>query len=182
MEDFEVFQADFTRYCRQIAEGVGVRIHWDEAKLRDAHKAWCSRCAYWKSERVPSGSDGLSHVKILALLLFQLSEFSWVTVVEACEPTAPGLGNPYTGTGADFDLVRADIVDAEGTYLGFQFAINSITTIEREREDRLEPYIFRITPDFEHDILAYMLSEARDEFALYLMLKALFVRFGGNSL
>ena len=72
--------------------------------------------------------------------------------------------------------VRKDINAGRSAYLGYQFCIFVINFFERWRIDKRQAFEFRMTSDMEHNLLVYILSDCRDPMAIYLILKALYIR------
>ena len=54
--------------------------------------------------------------------------------------------------------------------------MNLVRWFERQRTDKRQAFVFRMTDELEHNFLSYLLSEKRDSMAIYLFLEALFVR------
>jgi hypothetical protein len=75
-----------------------------------------------------------------------------------------------------FNETRKDINGARGTFFAFQFAIAVMNSFEIARDDRAQPFVFRLTDDLEHDLMVYLLSERRDFMAMFLIFKALYAR------
>jgi hypothetical protein len=92
------------------------------------------------------------------------------------DPAEDGLENAFAGTADEKEEVRKDINAGRGTYLGFQFVLLVMNWFEEARPDCREEFVFRLTPDMEHDFLHYLLSEARSDVATFLVLKALYAR------
>jgi hypothetical protein len=179
LKDFGLFWEDMRKFVLAVSHGVGLSFETDEEALQIAHANWVARCAMWQRERLQQRSIGLSHVKILSLLLYQLASVDWATKFHKCSETPDGLNNPYTGKPRLVkDDTRLGIIEGGGTYLAFQFVIHMINWFEIPRTDRSVPFEFRLTPDLEHDLMLYLGSEIKDELALFLMLKCLYVRPG----
>lgn len=119
-------------------------------------------------------------MKIFSLLLFQMASVEWVHKIFDSVPE-PSPVAPYYDKPDLRARIRKNIQGGPECYLAFQFVINFLNQIEAVRTDRTEPFIFRLTPDLQHDILVYLHSEARDELATFLILKALYARPGSRA-
>lgn len=165
--------------ARRLAHSVGYLISIDDEKLAIAHRNWVARCEFWQPERVKNGQP-LSEMKKLALLLFQLASVDWVgEIVETT--TEPSEVSRYRGNIPLWEAIRKGICSGPEAYFGLQFVVQVINRIERARQDRVEVFRFRLTPDLQHDILVYLHSDAKDDLALFLILKALYSRHGGRA-
>jgi hypothetical protein len=172
--DFGTFRYAFLRYCTMMAKACGYSFSFDQDALAIAHANWRGQCQLWEKTRMMPNSHGLSHVKILAILLYQLSCVEWVTDLYEFDSSRDGI--EFNGTNDEREETRKDINGGRGTYLAFQFAVQVIGWFEKARIDRLQDFEFRLTTALEHDMMVYLLSEKREETAVYLILHALFTR------
>jgi hypothetical protein len=172
--DFDEFRHDFLRQCQIVARACGYTFTFNQDRLKIAHDNWKGQCKLWEDKYLMADSRGLSPVKILALLLYQLSCVDWVTSLHEYDGSLDGL--EFDGTPDQRNDVRRDINAGRGTYLAFQFVIQTINWFESARVDCLQPFMFRLTGALEHDTMVYLLSERREEMAIYLMLHALYAR------
>lgn len=170
------FRYDFLRQCQFLCKAVGYSFTFDGEAFRIIHENWRAQCEYWKKERVAQDADGLSHLKVLAILLHQLASLEWVKQLTEFDPAEDGLEKAFAGTPAEREEVRKDINAGRGTYLGFQFIILVMNWFEVARPDCREEFHFRLTSDIEHDFMHYLLSEGATDVAVYLFLKALYAR------
>lgn len=121
-------------------------------------------------------SDSLSHIKIMAILLFVLAQNEWVHALEEFESDSDHREGDYNGTPEEREESRRDINAGRGTFLALQFVFAILNSFEQARDDRQQEFLFRLTHELEHDIMVYLLSERRDDMAIYLMLEALYAR------
>lgn len=175
LADFDQFKYDFLKYCKILGKTVGFDVVQDQAALKEAHDSWCARCTLWKDNYVNTSKE-LSHLKILSILLFQLSHFEWVKDIFEWDSDSEDIGWSFRGSASEREELRKDINAGRGTYLAFQFVLRMMSWYETARIDRVPFTGSRITADLEHDILVYLLSERREEMATYLILKALYIR------
>jgi hypothetical protein len=85
-------------------------------------------------------------------------------------------GWDFSGTTDERNEARLDLNAGRGAYLGFLFATWVLNWYEAGRTDRQTPFRHRITHDLQHDLLVYLQSGRGDEMAVFLILKALYVR------
>lgn len=121
-------------------------------------------------------SYGLSHLKIMAILLVSLASVEWVQEIEEFDADGRHDEWEYVGTKDERGETRADVRAGRGTFLAFQFAIAVLNSFEVSRDDRKQLFEFRLTTDLEHDLMVYLTSERRDSMAMFLIFKALYAR------
>jgi len=121
-------------------------------------------------------SNELSHLKILALLLFELASVPWVKELNEFDSSAAERDTHFAGTEEEKVDVRKDIAAGRGTYLAWNFVVMVTNWFEGARTDRIQRFEYRGTLDFEHDMMVYLLAADREQTATYLILKALYAR------
>jgi hypothetical protein len=171
------FKRNLVANCQQTANAAGYRIEVDEEAILIAHKNWVGQCLLWMKERVQNGTKELSHIKVLAILLHQLVSVEWVKEIYVAGSGSERL----TSKPERLEKLQSCIQKGRGSYLAFQFVISLINWFETARRDSKQPFVFRLTPDLEHDIMVYLGSEARDELSTFLILKALYARKGERA-
>jgi hypothetical protein len=176
LASFDDFRYEFLRHCTLLCKVCGYYFDFNQQLLEIAHKNWKAQCDLWQASRIMKDSSHLSHLKIAAILIQELSDVEWVTNLYEYDPSSEILNVDFSGTSEEREEVRKDINAGRGTYLGFQFVMQVLNWFEQARIDRAQPFIFRMTSDLEHDIMVYLLSEYRNAMAIFLTLKALYVR------
>jgi hypothetical protein len=178
MEDYDSFFEALMRCVQPFAKSCGYSFEHDSAALKAAHAGWVAECKEWETSRLMKDSNGLSHLKILAILMDHLAKVPWIKSLHEFdfENSRDARHYEFPGTADECVATKADINAGRGAYLGYQFSLAVVRWFEAGREDKIETYAFRMTPDLEHDFLVYLLSEKRDAMAVYLFLMALFVR------
>lgn len=176
LESYDAFKDDLLRYCYFISKACGYYPQVDFPKLKVAHANWCAECQLWETSYVMRDSNGLSHLKIMAMLLVNLSSVDWVKELEEYDAEGMHDEGEFAGTPEELEETRLDINAARGTFFAFQFAIAVVNAFEIARDDREQEFVFRLTTDLEHDLMVYLLSERRDSMAMFLILKALYAR------
>jgi hypothetical protein len=174
LADADHFRVDFLSFCYPIVKALGYYFEFDQAALHAAHADWKSRCETWEKSYIMPDSDGLSHLKIMAILLDKLTTVPWLTVAYDRDSSADGF--EFNGSELQREECRKDFNAGREAYLGFQFVIQVLNWFERARIDRKPPFAYRMTHDLEHDFMVYLLSERREEMAIFLFFKALYVR------
>lgn len=172
--DYAEFKYEFLLFCYTLSKVCGYYPQVDFPKLEAAHEEWAALCHVWKASYVARESEKLSHLKIMAVLLFALSKVEWVKELEEFDPDNEPC--QYAGTEAEKEETRKDINAGRGTFLGLQFVLGILNAFEAARDDRQEEFAFRLTHDLEHDLMVYLLSERRDDMAIFLIMKALYAR------
>ena len=112
----------------------------------------------------------------MGLLLFSLGKVEWAAELEEFDAGEAHDEWEYNGTPEEREESRLDLNAGRGTFLALQFVFAILNGFEAARDDRLEPFKFRLTHDLEHDLMVYLLSERRDDMAIFLILKALYAR------
>jgi hypothetical protein len=176
--DYKAFFHDFMNIIQPLIKCCGYWFEWDTQALKAAHAAWVAECAEWESSRLMPGSDGLAELKVFAILMYHLAQVPWVKELSEFdfENSSDAREYEFAGTPEDCKATRADINAGRGAYLGYQFCMAHIQWCERNRTDKVQPFVFRMTDELEHNFLSYLLSEKRDPLPIYLFLEALFVR------
>lgn len=174
LKDFTSFSSYLTFRAGDLCKSVGYHFEVDQEALRSAHNEWVALCEYWLKSKLMPNSNGLSHLKLMALLLYALCKFDWVKVL--LEWSANNDGSAFDGTPEERRELQRDINKARGKFLAYTFAIDVIEWFEQGREDRVEEFVPRMTHDMEHDLLAYLMAGNVDPIGLFLILKALYVR------
>lgn len=175
LSDYESFNYAFRQFCY-----ANFKVHELDAQfipnvIKQIHAQWVTDNEKWLNEETPEHTTRLSHVKILALLLYNLN-------------AEPFLGNffdheyqedvPYAFKGTDEEkaAARRDLIDGREAILALDFCLLIINWFEKNRMDRAIPYRQPMTPDMRHDLLGYLLNGSVDRKALYLILKAMYLR------
>ncbi|WP_439572771.1 hypothetical protein [Phreatobacter sp.] len=173
--DYEEFNHAFRGFCFANFKVFGVKADFVPNVTRRIHERWVADHDRWIQDETSAATTKLSHVKIAALLLFALT-------------SEPFIGNMYDheyqeeekykfrGTEAQFEAARQDLIDGREVLLAFDFAIIVINWFEQNRVDRAIPFRQPLTADMRHDILSYLLNGSPDPKALYLILKAMYLR------
>jgi len=173
--DFEAFNYDFRRYCFACMRVYGIKSDFIPNALKQIHEQWVDAHNDWLNYETHESTTKLSHVKICALLLHSLC-------------AEPFLGNMYdhvyeeeekytfSGPAELFEKARKDFIDGREAIISLDLCTLIINWFERNRTDRSTPYSQRMTEDMRHDILSYIVTDSCDKKAIYLMLKALYLR------
>jgi hypothetical protein len=173
---YDAFKDDFLRHCYFISKACGYYPQVSFQNLKVAHGKWCAECQVWESHYVMADSVGLSHLKIMAILLVSMAGIDWVQELEEYDPSGNRDDGEFIGTAEELEESRRDINAGRGTFLAFQFAMDVLNAFEMSRDDRKQPFEFRLTTDLEHDLMVFLLSERRDAMAIFLFFKALYAR------
>lgn len=178
MKSYDAFFEGFMGIIQPFVKSAECWAVWDSDALRAAHAGWVAECQEWETNRLMPNSNGLAELKIFAILMHHLALVPWVKEVTEFdyENSTDARHYDFAGAPEDKSEVRADIAAGRGGYLGYQFCMNLIRWFERQRDDKVQEFCFRMTDALEHNFLSYLLSERRDSMAIYLFLEALFVR------
>jgi len=174
--DYATFRRSFIGYSDPVAKVCGYRLEINDSNLRSAHAQWVSICDVWERSYLMTDSDGLSHTKILALLLYTLAQIDWLPSIYEHDSADLDRKFEFAGNPEELEETRKDINAGRGTYFALQFVLLVMNWFEKARADRLGLFEYRMTVDLEHNLMVYLLSERRDEMAVYLVLEALYTR------
>jgi hypothetical protein len=175
MSDYEEFNYEFRTFCNMHFKVHGIQVDFVPNVTKQIHNQWTQDHQYWLDQETDERTQALSHVKICALLLANLV-------------SEPFLGNfydheyqedvPYVfrGTDAQKAAARQDLIDGREHVLSLDFVILIIDWYERNRIDRATLFRQPMTEDMRHDLINYLLSGKVEKKALYLILKALYLR------
>jgi hypothetical protein len=175
LSDYDSFNYEFRRFCFQLGQAFGLDLQFDGNQLKLAHQNWHDDCENWRNHHFPGQAEALSHIKVTALLLHHLSGTPLFSAVYDHEFNSDP-SYTFCGTQAQFDEAKAELVAAREAILSLDFCLGIICWYEERRIDREQPYEFRMTRDLRHDIISHLVSRKTDPKALYLILKALFIR------
>jgi hypothetical protein len=119
----------------------------------------------------------------------QIALNEWVAGIEEYEATGHEQEGEFAGTPEEWTESRRDLNAGRGTFLGYQFASDVLNSFEQSRDDRVQPYLYRMTLDLEHDFMVFLLWERGHdqdlflfEMSTFLFFKALFVRDSKSDL
>jgi hypothetical protein len=183
LSDYEAFKDAFLRYCYFLSKAIGYYPQVDFKALKLIHENWKNRCQIWADQYIMKDSDGLSHLKILSILLSQIALNEWVAELEEFDPEGLHEEGEYNGTPEEHEESKQDLNAGRGTFLGYQFVADLLNSYEESRDDKIQPFVYRMTADLEHDLMVFLLWErgrGQDlflfEISTFLFFKALFVR------
>lgn len=176
LSDYEAFRREFLEYVYFYSKALGYYPQVDFEKLKAAYDSWVAEVGIWQQSLVMPNSNGLSHLKIMAIMLTNLASVDWVKELEDFDPTNDRREGDFHGTVEEQQETRDDIDGGRGTFLAYQFTMDILNSFESSRDDRTEPFKFRMTTDLEHDIMVFLTSDRRDSIAVFLIFKALYAR------
>ncbi|MQX37929.1 hypothetical protein [Roseospira navarrensis] len=174
-EDFDDFNYGFRSYCFQQFRVYSIHVDFVPGALQQIHRRWVERCEVWLNQETHPTTKKLSHIKRAALLLHALTSIQFLGNFQEHEYDEEQKYD-FRGTADQFNQSKQDLIDAREAVLALDFVLNIIHYFESNRIDREEPFSVRLTMDMRHDILSYILSGEPQEKALYLILKALYLR------
>lgn len=175
LTDYDGFSYEFKRFIFQITQAFGLDCRFDSNTLRLAHAKWKEDCEVWRTQHFAGEADALSHIKVAALLLHNLASSPFIAGLYDHEFTTEPEYH-FSGTPEQYDEARQDLISAREVILSLDFCISIICWYEERRIDRTDPHVFRMTVDLRHDIISYLVSRQSEQKAVYLILKALFIR------
>lgn len=178
--DFDKFNYSFRAFCFAQFRVFDLRADFVPNVLNQAHKQWVEDCASWLANETHHTTKQLSHVKMIALLLYNLVSTNFLgNFFDHEYQEEPKF--TFQGSYVDRGYAKQDLIDGREAVLSMDFCLSVIAWFEQNRTDRAEDYKNPLTKDMRHDILTYLISEKCDVKGLYLTLKALFLRAGGNG-
>ncbi|SCX04032.1 hypothetical protein DSM25558_0603 [Agrobacterium sp. DSM 25558] len=180
--DYDEFNYAFRKYCFLQFRAYSIHAEFVPNVTRQIHTMWCESCNRWLSKETDAQTSRLSYLKRASLLLSALVSLQYLGNVvqhdynEEDKVTFRGPPEIYASS-------RQDLIDAREVVLALDFVLNIIHYFEENRIDRAEDFKPRITIDMRHDLIGYLLSGKSEEKAIYLILKALYLRHsaGGSA-
>lgn len=173
--NYEEFNFSFRRYCFIQLKAYSLHADFVPNVTKQIHEQWVDSCQKWLADRTDHNTTKLSYLKRASLLLHSLVSIQFLgnfkehTYEEELKFTFRGNDTQYLDS-------RKDLIDARDAILSLDFVLNIINYFEEHRIDRVEPFRMPLTLDMRHDLLFYLLSGEVDDKALYLILKALYLR------
>jgi len=180
--DYDEFNYAFRKYCFLQFRAYGVKAEFVPNVTKEIHTGWVDSCQRWLTKETDDTTQKLSYLKRASLLLNSmvslqfLGNFAEHEYDEEAKVEFRGPTDLYTSS-------RQDLIDARDIVLALDFVLNIIHYFEENRIDRAEPFRLRLTVDMRHDLIGYLISGKTDEKAIYLILKALYLRHsaGGSA-
>lgn len=177
MADYEAFKDAYLRYCYHLSKAIGYYPHVDFKALKRIHENWSSRCVVWADRYIMKDSDSLSHLKVLSILLTQIALNEWVSELEIFDGDGDHNEWEYNGTPEEKEESKKDLNAGRGTFLGYQFISDLLMSFEESRDDKIQPFEYRMTADLEHDFMVFLLWERGHEQDLWLFEVSTFLFF-----
>lgn len=182
LSDYDSFNYAFREFCIAHLKVHSLHAEFVPNVTRQIHAQWVADHSEWLDNETDEHTKQLSHVKICALLLYNLT-------------SEPFFGNmfehnydeevPYIFRGTDQEKAsaRQDLIDGREKILALDFCFLIINWYEKNRIDRALPYRQPLTPDMRHDLISYLLTGSVDRKSLYLILKGIYLRpsAGGSA-
>lgn len=179
-DDYECFNNDLRYFCVMQFRAYGVHADFVPNVTRQIHAQWVEACAKWLSVETSHQTSKLSHLKKASLLLYSLTSIQFLGNFEDYEyDEVPKV--TYRGSKATYETSRQDLIDAREIILSLDYVLNVIHYFELNRVDRIEEFKSPLTADMRHDLIAYFINGSPDPKALYLILKALYLRHSAGG-
>jgi len=188
-ETFESWQADydefnyaFRKYCFLQFRAYAIHADFVPNVTRQIHTMWLESCQRWLNKETDAHTHKLSYLKRASLLLNALVSLQFLGNVIEHEYNED-VKVVFHGPPELYASSRQDLIDAREIVLALDFVLNIIHYFEQNRIDRAEEFRPRLTVDMRHDLIGYLLSGNTEEKAVYLILKALYLRHstGGSA-
>lgn len=172
---YEEFNYAFRQYCFMQFRAFNLTADFVPNVMNQIHTEWNKECERWLAEETGPDTHVLSHLKRASLLLHSLVSLQFLGNMKNHEyDEIPKV--EFRGTSKEFESARTDLIDAREILLSLDFVLNIIHYFESNRVDRSTKFSIPLTADMRHDIIGYLLSDAVDAKAIYLILKALYLR------
>lgn len=180
LNDYDSFNYAFRGFCIMHFKVHSLHADFVPNVTRQIHEQWVADVNRWLSDETDEKTVTLSHLKVLSILLYNLN-------IESC------IGNMYdheyqeddvyifAGTDEQKHDARRDLIDGRHASLSLDFCIMAVDWFERNRDDCTIPFKQPLTADMRHDLINYLVGGNVDLKALYLILKALYLRHGNGS-
>lgn len=178
--DFEEFNLSFRRYCFLQFRAYELRADFVPNVMQQIHSQWVAECDRWLDDETHPDTTKLSYLKRAALLLHNLVSIQFLgNMVDHEYDEDPKVY--FRGTDEQRRSGRLDIIDAREAMISLDFVLLIIHYFESNRNDRVEAFKMPLTIDMRHDLISYLLSGTVDNKALYLILKALYLRHSSGG-
>lgn len=180
--DYGEFNRAFRFHCFMQFRVFGVHADFVPTITQQIHEQWNTECNRWLAEETSDSTDKLSYLKRASLLLHSLISLTFLGNMKAYEYKETPLVT-FRGTNDQFTSAKRDLIDGREIILSLDFVLNIIHYFESNRVDRVEDFRIPLTEDMRHDLINYLFSDSVDNKALYLILKALYLRSpsGGSA-
>lgn len=180
--DYSEFNYAFREFCFMQFRAYGIHADFVPNVTRQIHAIWLDSCKRWLDKETDAQTHRLSYLKRASLLLGALVSTPFLgNVVEHEYDEEEKV--EFRGPPDLYASSRMDLIDAREAVLALDFVLNIIHYFEINRNDRVEEFQIRLTVDMRHDLISYLLTGKVEEKALYLILKALYLRHsaGGSA-
>lgn len=184
-EGYDVFSSfrnfdDFDRFFKAQVKSVSilsqVPIEYDRECLLIVHKSWLDRREFWLKEKMAKGTTRLSHLKECAILI------DCCATIDLCRfPISQEQLEAIKGdkgfSNSSYDAERIDLMKKHGsTYICWMIFFGLCESYQRNRPSSRNMPLSRITPEIEMNMLALLKGKDVNDFGLYLMLTAVFLK------
>lgn len=176
------FAEDLRECCAIVSIRSGLKISVADVQLQTVHKLWLHEQSSWLHNLLPAGTTELSHIKKAAILL---SKFCEIVPIDVSGSGHVG-GTSTISNIQDGGLGELPHVLPEGHikkfkdggchYVAWLLLHEVCQFFERYRTDRSDPFISRITEEFELDMVSALISGRMSSQSIHLVFKALFLR------
>lgn len=173
--DYDEFNYAFRNFCFNQFRAYAIHAEFVPNVTRQIHAMWVESCQRWLDKETDSKTHKLSYLKRASLLLHALVSLEFMGNVVEHEYNEVAKVS-FRGPPEIYASSRQDLIDAREAVLALDFVILIIHYFEENRIDRIEPFKMPLTMDMRHDLIGYLLSGKCDEKAIYLILKALYLR------
>ncbi|KEQ07024.1 hypothetical protein [Pseudorhizobium pelagicum] len=180
--DYDEFNYAFRNYCFLQFRAYSIHADFVPNVTRQIHAMWIESCQRWLNKETDAHTRKLSYLKRASLLLHALVSLQFIGNVGEHEYNEEEKVI-FRGPPEAYASSRQDLIDAREIVLALDFVLNIIHYFELNRIDRAEEFRPRLTVDMRHDLIGYLLSGRAEEKAIYLILKALYLRHssGGSA-
>lgn len=180
LQEYSEFNHDFRLYCFEVFRAFDVHCDFVPNVMKQIHTQWVADCETWLKDESHHTTEELSHIKIVSLLLFNLSKENFLGNMYEYNYKDEN-GYRFQGTDDEKSEAKNDLVDCRECLLAMDFCFIVASFYEMNRKDRDEPFSNRMTIDMRHDLIGYLIDGNVDRKSLYLIVKALYLRKGNGS-
>jgi hypothetical protein len=173
VSSYEAFNYAFRGYCLKNFRALGLRADFVPNALKLVHQRWQVDCEEWQTEVVEK-SPKISYLKTFSLLLHNLCRTPFLESLDNHEYS--DLRDEIQIDETIRELSRRELIDGREAVLALDFCFLTLDWIEINRTDRKISYVMPLTEDMRRDLLVYLISGETERKAIYLILKALFLR------
>ncbi len=175
ISDRDKFCLDFMEASFESHHAIGVDLDLHRNEIESAHDNWVAMITEWQTKRFRQETESLSYTKIMAILLWSLSQRSFIGDMREYASFRKPVP-VFNGSDERREELRADLLGAPEAVTALQFCLGVLNFYEGKRIDRKTGFVFRVTESGRHDMLVLLTSEDQNALSVYMILEGFYSR------